>query len=152
VLHVLSNVHTVLLEEQINWSAHLKVTSWVLKKTCIPWNPKVMLQFVQYSDGDGKLRESIIGNFYFHTFMMLYWGIWLYMWNWETYLETKTIDDNWLCDALSEYLHARQMLDGWELVQSTHHYGWCQMQAKSLLQIQLSLTLEKNIGLPRNEY
>jgi len=46
MLHVLSNVHTVLLEEQINWAAHLKVTSWVLKKMCIPWNPKVMLHFV----------------------------------------------------------------------------------------------------------
>jgi len=38
MLHVLSNVHTALLQEQINWAAHVKVTSWVLKR--------VMLQFV----------------------------------------------------------------------------------------------------------
>jgi len=34
-----------------------------------------LLQFVQYSDGDGKFRGGIIGNFYSHTSMMLYWGV-----------------------------------------------------------------------------
>lgn len=73
------HVHTVLSEEQINWAAHLKVTSWVLMKMCIPWNPKVMLQFVQYSDGECELRDGIIGNFYSYTSMVLYWGVWLCM-------------------------------------------------------------------------
>jgi hypothetical protein len=36
----------------------------------------LLLQFLQYNDdgGGGKLRDGIRGNFYSHTFMMLYWG------------------------------------------------------------------------------
>jgi hypothetical protein len=114
-----------------HWAALLKVTSWVLMKMCIPWNPKVMLQFVQYSDGECELRDGIIGNFYSYTSMVLYWGVWLCM-----ELENLLGDQNhwwqlimWCIVRVSScQADARWM----RTVQSTHQYGWWQMWAISL--------------------